>query len=86
MSRELRARFRIEVAMLVSALTLLVATVIWRDWIETVFGVDPDAGNGSLERFIVAACGATALLLLILSSREWRRSPRVEGSIGITQA
>jgi hypothetical protein len=82
MSRELRARFRVEVGMLAATVALLIVTLIWQDWIEIVFGVDPDARSGSLEQFIVAACGATALLLLILSSREWGRSPRVERSMG----
>ena len=85
MSRELRTRFRLEVALLVVAMMLLVVTLIWRDWIEIVFGVDPDASSGSREWLIVAACGATSLVLLFLSSREWRRSPRVERSAGTTQ-
>ena len=76
MSRVLRTRFRVEVGIFVAAITLLTATLVWPEWIEIVFHVDPDAGSGSLEWLIVVGCAAASLLLAILSSTEWRRSPR----------
>jgi hypothetical protein len=41
-------------------------TLVWADWIETVFGVDPDGGSGSIEVLIVIGCFAVSLVLLRL--------------------
>jgi hypothetical protein len=57
------------------ALTLLaVATLIRRDWIETVLGVDPDGGSGAAEWGLVIAPGLLAVVLLILARLEYRRT------------
>ncbi len=53
-----------------------VLTLVWRDWIETVFGVDPDHGNGSLEWFVVAALAVITTALVVGARVEWRRSAR----------
>lgn len=66
MGKHLRVKFWIEsiAAGLAAALGLL--TLIWRDWIEAIFGVDPDHHNGSLEWIIVigllAVAGACGIL------------------------
>jgi hypothetical protein len=86
MSRTIRARFRVEVGLCFLSLVLLVVTLIWRDWIEVVFRVDPDAGSGSLEWFVAVGCGAAALILAVVSSREWRQSTRLEGASGPSRA
>jgi hypothetical protein len=49
-------------------------TIVWHDWIEGVFGVDPDHGNGSVEWIavlvlLVIGAGAGAL-----ARRQWRRA------------
>ena len=48
-------------------------------WIEIVFGVDPDGGDGSLEWFIVAALALVAVIFAAMARVEWRRleTPRV---------
>jgi len=48
--------------------TVLVATVITPEWIELVFRVDPDAGDGSLERVVTLVSA-----LLALGSLAWLR-------------
>lgn len=42
------------------------------DWIEEVFRVDPDSGNGSLEWLIVAALTLATATLSALAWRERR--------------
>jgi hypothetical protein len=68
-----RGRFYVEVALagLTGALTIL--TLITREWIEAIFRVDPDGGNGSLEWAIVAGL---AVACVALSVTAWRESLR----------
>jgi hypothetical protein len=47
---------------------------VQRDWIEVVFGVDPDQANGTLEWLIVAILLAVTITLCTLASYEWRRT------------
>jgi hypothetical protein len=60
---------------------LLVLTVVWPDWIEGVFGVDPDHHNGSLEWMIVVALGLTATTSALLTLRQWRRAAPASGGL-----
>jgi hypothetical protein len=53
-----RRLFWIEFGLAVSYGVLFVLTLVRRDWIESLFGVDPDRGSGSLE-------WALSILLLI---------------------
>jgi len=77
MKSPLRRRFWIETSMAIVTSILLVTTLIWKDWIEIVFRVDPDQGNGTLEWLIVGALLVVTILLFTLASYEWRRSRRV---------
>jgi energy-coupling factor transporter transmembrane protein EcfT len=52
---------------------LFVITLIWRNWIEILFGIEPDHGDGSLEWFIVAALLVVTFSLFVLARYEWRR-------------
>jgi hypothetical protein len=66
-------RYRLEV--IGAAVTGLAAviTAIVPDWVEEVFHVDPDAGNGSLEWLIVLAFALATVTLSALAWRERRR-------------
>ena len=70
----LRRRFWIEVGLGATGVVLLVLTVAWPDWIEVVFGADPDGGNGALEWAIVTVVATCALTLPLLARLEWRRA------------
>ncbi len=65
--------FRIEASLALLSGVLFVLTLAWRDWIEIVFKVDPDEGNGSLEWAIVVTLAAVTVVLGLLARREWRR-------------
>ena len=49
-------------------------TIVWHDWIEGVFGVDPDHGNGSAEWIAVAALLAIGVVAGTLARRRWSRA------------
>ncbi len=74
MSGRLRSRFWWEAASATFTGLLAAVTVASRGWIEVVFGVDLDRGDGSLEwAAVVASCCLTAVLAT-LARREWRRA------------
>lgn len=73
MKRRLKSVFWWELGGAALSAGLLLA-LINKEWIETVFGIDPDAGSGVLEWAIVAALSAVALGLLASSRVEWRHS------------
>ena len=58
---------------------LLVLTLITREWIEVLFGVDPDGGDGSLEWGLVVGFALVAVTCLGWARVEWRRAHLVTG-------
>ncbi|MBV9279592.1 MAG: hypothetical protein JOZ41_05885 [Chloroflexi bacterium] len=48
-----------------------------RFWIETVFGVDPDANSGAAEWIIVGIALAVTIGSVYLARREWARAQTV---------
>lgn len=74
MRNALRRRFWLETAMAIVTSILFVITLVQRDWIEIVFGVDPDNRNGTLEWLIVGALLVVTITLFTLASYEWRRA------------
>jgi hypothetical protein len=50
-----------------------VVTLVWRDWMEMLTGVDPDGHSGSVEWLVVAALTSATVGLSLLARREWRR-------------
>jgi len=74
MPEGLRFRFWLESVFGSCAGVLAVVTIFWRDWIEAVFGVDPDKGNGTAEWLVVLILLAVALALAAAARGEWRRT------------
>ena len=66
----LRARIEIVLSALLGAATIL--TAVWPDWIEGLFGVSPDGGNGSAEWWIVAVLAAITVATAALARRDLR--------------
>ncbi len=74
MRNALRQRFWLETAMAIVTSILFVITLVQRDWIEIVFGVDPDNRNGTLEWLLIGALLVVTIALFTLASYEWRRA------------
>ena len=73
MLRKARVRFWIEVILAAVTAALLLLTLISREWIEEVFGVEPDAGSGALEWAIVVALAVATVAFSLLARAEWKR-------------
>jgi hypothetical protein len=74
MRNSLRWRFWLETGLAIVTSIVFLLTLVQRDWIESVFGLDPDQGNGTLEWLIVGALLVVSITLFTLSSYEWRRA------------
>jgi hypothetical protein len=64
----LRARIEIVLSVILGAATIL--TALWPDWIEGLFGFDPDGGNGTAEWLIVAALAVATIAVAVLARRD----------------
>jgi hypothetical protein len=74
MRTTLRTRFWIELGLAATTALFFALTLLWKDWIEIVFRVDPDGGSGSLEWAIAAVSLAAASAFSALARLEWRRA------------
>jgi flagellin-like protein len=79
MRRKPRRRFWVEGALALVSAVLFAITLLWHDWIEIVFGVDPDEGNGLAEVITSAVFLAMTLVSAASSRFEWRRTAAVSG-------
>jgi hypothetical protein len=73
MRARVRTRFFVETALATLTTILFVLTLVTREWIEVVFGVDPDGGDGSLEWAIVGVLFAVSVIFSVMARIEWRR-------------
>jgi hypothetical protein len=67
------ARFWLESALATVSALVLVVTLVWREWIELVFRVDPDGGSGAAEWLVVVVLGAVSAVSALAARVEWRR-------------
>lgn len=74
MPHGLRRRFWFEAGLSMLTGILFVITLLWPDWIEIIFQVEPDQGNGLLEWSIVWALLVATIILFLLARYEWRRT------------
>ena len=74
MARELRRRFWVETVLGATAGILALVTLISRQWIEVLFGADPDGGSGSLEWTVVAGLALVTVAAGVLARTEFRRT------------
>jgi uncharacterized membrane protein HdeD (DUF308 family) len=72
--RSVRVRFWLELAGGLLGAVLFAVTLVTREWIELIFGVDPDNGSGALELAIALGLLAVSIVSGLLAVREWRRA------------
>ena len=65
-------RFWVEATAALTSSVLLLTTLFWPNWIEFVFRVDPDHGNGTLEWAITSLLLFTTLTSAMLARRHYR--------------
>jgi hypothetical protein len=70
----LRRRFWVDNALAIASGALAIATLVQPDWLEAVFGIDPDASSGALEWGLTVILAATSLAGGWLAGVEWRRA------------
>ena len=57
---------------------LALLTVVWPDWIERAFTVEPDGGSGLTEVAIVLLLALVTLAVGFQARRHWLRAARTE--------
>lgn len=67
-----RRSFWIEFALALVSLALLLLTLAWPEWIEGLFGVDPDAGSGAAEWAVAAAFAISTAAWGLRARSHWR--------------
>lgn len=64
MSQHLQARVWIETGLASLTAGLVLLTRVWGEWIEAVFGIDPDCHGGFLEWMTVGVLFAACVALM----------------------
>jgi hypothetical protein len=77
--RTAQIRFWIEVTLAVLAAGFAALTLITREWIELLFGIDPDNGNGALEWAIVIALFVASATLALIARWDRKRHIAITG-------
>ena len=79
MRKALRGRFWFETVLAILTGIMFVITLVWHDWIEIIFNVDPDQGSGLLEWLVVGALLVVTIVLFVLARYEWRKAQAAIG-------
>jgi hypothetical protein len=74
MSATPRKRFWAETILACLSGGLAALTLIWHNWVELLFGVEPDGGDGSFEWALVVVLLLATGVFSALARIEWRRA------------
>lgn len=74
MRKTLRLRFWLETGLAIVTSILFVITLVWHDWIEIIFNIDPDQRSGLLEWSMVGALLIVTIILFLFARYELRRT------------
>jgi hypothetical protein len=72
--RSTRPRFWLEVALAILTAAAAIATILWPEWIEVVFGIEPDEGSGTLELGVTLTTAIASGVLAMAARTDWRRA------------
>ena len=81
MKKGIRFRFWLEIGMAVLTSVLSVVTLIWSHWVEMVFGVSLDGGNGMFELLLVVGLFIVTIILFVMARFEWRKFQIATGDL-----
>ena len=79
MRKALRGRFWLETGLAIMTGILFVITLVWHNWAEIIFNVDPDQGSGLLEWSVVGILLVATIVLIVLARFEWRKAQAAIG-------
>jgi hypothetical protein len=79
MRKALRGRFWLETGLAIVAGILFVITLVWHNWVEVIFKMDPDQGSGLLEWLVVGTLLVVTIALIVLARYEWRKAQTAIG-------
>jgi hypothetical protein len=74
MTHNLRTRFWFESALALVSLAALVLTLISKSWIETLTGLDPDAGSGAVEWAVAVVLTTVTISAVGMAHVELKRA------------
>lgn len=77
MRKYVRRRYWFEITCAFLAFALALLTLIGREWIEQIFGVDPDGRSGALEWLIVLGLVLVAVASTVAARYEVTRVHRL---------
>jgi Mg2+/Co2+ transporter CorB len=80
MTTTVRRRFWWEAGLAAATAILTIVTLINTEWIELVFGVDPDNGSGALEWGIVGALAVASVIAGLVARYEWQRGRAISAA------
>jgi hypothetical protein len=79
MRKALRGRFWLETGLAIVTGILFVITLVWHNWVEIIFKMDPDQGSGLLEWLVVGTLLVVSIALFVLARYEWRKAQTAIG-------
>jgi hypothetical protein len=77
MQNRLLTRFWVEMVLGLMSAALLALTIDVPDWMEVLFGLAPDAGDGSAEWALALFWATVSVLMFGFAGRTWRKHVRL---------
>jgi len=69
-----RNRFGVACVLACLSGSVTILTLLWHDWVELAFGVEPDGGDGAFEWMLVVVLLVVTGMFSGLARFEWQRA------------